>query len=697
MSNEGNVERREILPLMGPGKKQGKWFMAFCPAHADGSKHGGRAGHSLGLSDDGVLRCFAGCSFANVMKALRAGANDRPAEQPREPRRTGGGFNLVKAYEYRTPEGELVGVKGRFERPDPEGSKPEKSFRWRLPEGTYEQGLGGLRMVDMPLWGADTLKDVPLDQRVWIAEGESATEAIRARNEIALCGPWGASQREFGDAFNVLAGRDVILWPDNDPPGRDYMAAVRKHLLQIARSVAVVTAPVPPKGDAVEYFQAGGTVEALLANVVTRATVDVLAPDHLIVRVPSDSGPVAFEFARLSKTAGAMDCELTVSHLSPVAEREPYSQRINLLSQSARAGLERALGMQFGKDGINWTTAISTAYSRVRATFLEMDRALQIGALPEMSRPTFLVDTILPEGQPTIVFGDGSSGKTMISYALGLSVALGGDFCGLPVKQGGVLILDYETNGATARFRFRRLLTGMALDPDLLTEIPVHYVPAMGIPLPDQVDALERTIRAKGISLLIIDSAGAACPGKPEDSVAALAYFNALNRLNVTSLTIAHVNRGDAATSSYRPFGSTFWHNMARRTWFVRRDTEEESDEVDVGLICRKVNDGRMPKPLAYRMTFRGDTGPITFQTQAFRDVAAFANERPAGEVIHEYLVANGHATIAQIAEATGLANDNVKSVLYRGRDKVFSHISSGTGRGKVATWGALTDSEQAS
>jgi hypothetical protein len=687
MSNEGNVERTEILPLLGPVKKQGEWVMAYCPAHADGTKHNGKGGHSLGLSNEGVLRCFAGCTFADVMKALRERAPEirKPVAGARS---SGDGFTLKKAYEYRDHDGKVLAVKGRFERPNPDGGKPEKSFRWRLPESDYKDGLGGAKVADMPLWGADELG--PIDQRVWFAEGEAATEAIRARNEIAVCGGWGASQREFGDAFEVLRGRDVILWPDNDPPGREYMAAVRRHLAGIARSVAVVTAPVPPKGDAVEYFQAGGTVEALLANVVVRPTVDVLSPDHFIVRIPTDSGPVAFDFASMTRSGGALDCELTVTHLSPASEPEPYSQRLNLLSQSARAGLERALGLQFGKDGVNWTTVVSTAYARARQTFFDMDRGMQLGSLPEVTRQTFLVDTLLPAGQPTIFFGDGSSGKTMITYALGLCVALGTDFCGLKVEQGGVLVVDYETSPEAMRFRFRRLMLGMGVDASLINDIPVHYWPGNGIPLPDHVEGLTRFIERHGINLVIIDSAGAACPGKPEDSVAALAYFNALNKLRVTSLTIAHVNRADAETSSYRPFGSTFWSNMARRTWFVKRDSEEESDEVDLGLMCRKVNDGPRPRNLSFRMSFSGSSGPVTFNPQAFREVAAFDSERPVRERVREFLVEFGQSTIAEIVEATGLANDSVKSVLYRGQDKEFTRIGAGTGRGNKVHWGVL-------
>ncbi len=70
------VSREEILRLhRGPWKKSGAWMMALCPvpAHGDGQKHGGKGGESLGISDRGILSCFAGCDFRNVMTALRAG------------------------------------------------------------------------------------------------------------------------------------------------------------------------------------------------------------------------------------------------------------------------------------------------------------------------------------------------------------------------------------------------------------------------------------------------------------------------------------------------------------------------------------------------------------------------------------------------------------------------------------------------
>lgn len=698
--DEGRVNRDEILPLLGPGKKQGAWRMAFCPAHADGQKHNGKGGYSLGLSDDGVLKCFAGCAFKDVLAALRqrAGVRAEPRQRRQErqarPAQESRG-DLKVEYDYRDAvTGDLIAVKGRFEKPLA-GGKPEKTFRWRLPTGTYEQGLGGKKLSGMPLWGAYELMNAPLDQRVWFAEGEKATEAIRRKGELALCGGWGAGSREaddFGDAFEVLRGRDVILWPDNDVPGREYMAAVRRHIRDIAASVAVVTAPVPPKGDAYEYFQAGGTVEALLSDVVTKTTTDILALDHFRVRVPTEAGVVSFEFEGVSKQGRDMSCELTVRHLAPDAEPEPYSQRINLLSQSARGQMETALRKQFDKD-IKWTAVVSAAWAAVRDAFSNQDRGIRMGSAPRVEKTTFHIETLFPEGQPTILFGDGGSNKTYLSYAAGAAIALGSSsFGGLAVRRRcGVLVFDYETGAAQARFRFTRILRGMGIDDQIIEDALnlFHYWPANGVPLADQVEALCRYIDRHDIGFVIIDSGADACGGEPEKAGPTLEYFNALSRVPATTVTICHVTSdSDGSAVTGRPFGSKFWHNRARRTWYVSRVSEEESDELDIGLLCRKVNDGRLAAPLSFRVSFAGDSGPVRFARQDFASVQAFEGERPLYERIRSALGTLGAMTTKALADELSVKDGVIRATLRRYEGTTFIRVAKGSGRGNTTTWG---------
>src|SRR5690606_31073758 len=106
-SAENLVDRREILRLGGPWLKRGDWMFMFCPVHDDGAKHGRKGGQSLGLSPSGVLKCFAGCDFRDVIAALRGPHYQRPPEPPRQiqpPSQE----RMVKLYEYKDEQGVVV-------------------------------------------------------------------------------------------------------------------------------------------------------------------------------------------------------------------------------------------------------------------------------------------------------------------------------------------------------------------------------------------------------------------------------------------------------------------------------------------------------------------------------------------------------------------------------------------------------------
>ena len=141
-----------------------------------------------------------------------------------------------------------------------------------------------------------------------------------------------------------------------------------------------------------------------------------------------------------------------------------------------------------------------------------------------------------------------------------------------------------------------RALHGPGALPDLV------YVPCQTEgPLSHQVDRLRAIFHEHRIEYAVIDSVALACDGPPEEAQAALGFFQALARLEVGSALIAHVNReGD----TNKPFGSAFWHNSARATWFVKRVQEIGTKSLEVGLFNRKVNDGAFSPPIGLRFEF---------------------------------------------------------------------------------------------
>ncbi len=78
----------------------------------------------------------------------------------------------------------------------------------------------------------------------------------------------------------------------------------------------------------------------------------------------------------------------------------------------------------------------------------------------------------------------------------------------------------------------------------------------------------------------------------------------------IGSLHVAHISKADG--SDQKPFGSAFWHNGARATWYVKR-AEGDSDEarVTIALYNRKANLGPLRPAIGYEITFSQDEGDV--------------------------------------------------------------------------------------
>ena len=168
-----------------------------------------------------------------------------------------------RSFRISEPSGTCVAVHRRLDRAD--GSK---QFWWEGPDGT--RGLGGRRTASLPLYRSETLRDAPADARVLIVEGEAAADAAAKLLplDLGVLGIVNGAPRCPDDAaFAVCAGRETWLWPDADPPGGRLMCTAATALHRVgATSVRLVTWPAaPPKGDAANFAEAGGTAVEMLA------------------------------------------------------------------------------------------------------------------------------------------------------------------------------------------------------------------------------------------------------------------------------------------------------------------------------------------------------------------------------------------------------------------------------------------------
>lgn len=150
---------------------------------------------------------------------------------------------------YRDANGRPQMVLYRFDLGQDDSGTPRKVFApltWCQHSGNGSlswrwQGLPEPR----PLLRLDELARRSLSPVV-LCEGEKAADAaaVLLPEHVATCWPNGTNSWQKAD-FSALAGRDVLLWPDNDAPGLKCMDAVAEYLRQLgATSVQTVALTV---------------------------------------------------------------------------------------------------------------------------------------------------------------------------------------------------------------------------------------------------------------------------------------------------------------------------------------------------------------------------------------------------------------------------------------------------------------------
>ena len=252
-----------------------KW-MARCPNHDDA-----HASLSVARGEDGRVLLFCHSCGKEATPAIVAkigltmrdlsptngDGQDRPAGPTREsaskPAKTYSTADEAIAAAARQTSGTLAHradytpdfIVARLQLPatDPETGKPEKTCR------PVSRNRNGWAIKDppglLPLYGLDKL---PPTGPVCIVEGEPKVDALRLIGLPAVTSAHGAKAADRSD-WAPLAGREVWLFPDNDPAGRDYAAAVTAILTALGCTVRIVNLPgLPVAGDVVDWLDPDG-------------------------------------------------------------------------------------------------------------------------------------------------------------------------------------------------------------------------------------------------------------------------------------------------------------------------------------------------------------------------------------------------------------------------------------------------------
>ena len=180
---------------------------------------------------------------------------------------------------------------------------------------------------------------------------------------------------------------------------------------------------------------------------------------------------------------------------------------------------------------------------------------------------------------------------------------------------------------------------------------------------------------------MILDSVAFACDGPPEAAEVASRYFQAVRQLGILgSLHIAHTTKGDHADK--KPFGSVFWHNGARSTWFVKlAEAIPGGNVVTIGLYNRKANLGGLRPSVGFEVTF--DEDRTRFRRVDVADVQDLAVELPLW-VRMKHAVAHRPMTLAALAEELE-ANVGSLDKAAKRKSKVFTRVDGDDGVARIA------------
>lgn len=225
-----------IAHALGRAQRHGKHgWRCLCPSHADSQP-------SLDIDPRGdrlLFQCRAGCDNATILAALRSrglwppsDAKPSPNSQRASPAAVPEDKSRIQptlahavwgaptdVYRYTDKTGELVGVVCRWDNPSSGKSKeilPALPYdnRWRCWKAMP---------TPRPLYRlADLLARA--DAQVLVVEGERKCDDAAALLPDMVVVTWAGGAKAIHQTdWGPLAGRRVVLWPDNDQPGQDAM------------------------------------------------------------------------------------------------------------------------------------------------------------------------------------------------------------------------------------------------------------------------------------------------------------------------------------------------------------------------------------------------------------------------------------------------------------------------------------------
>lgn len=288
--------------------------------------------------------CSAGGGYVDLARRLDVDLLEREEQVYAETMR----------WEIKDADGQVIATHIRKELPD--GS--DKIVPWETP---LDRPLS-----ELPLYGAHLVKHFDRSEPVFLTEGEKAADALTLKlGKQALGTVTGAYGTPSRDVLSITLGFDVHLWPDNDDPGRAHMKRIADELPDPPLFINWMEAP--PKGDAADFVEMGGTKEALTELV-----------GHSDLSLPSISSEVVVPYSHpvgvrevgtttedLEISAGVLDAVGILNYQAPSVrwqweDRIPVGGFVLLVSKPKVGKSQLLLGLALatsrGDNFLGWVT-----------------------------------------------------------------------------------------------------------------------------------------------------------------------------------------------------------------------------------------------------------------------------------------------------------------------------------------------------
>lgn len=225
-------------------RRSGSSWLARCPAHDDHtpSLSIGKAGGKV------LLHCHAGCPQRDVIEALKARGLWQP--EPKTDQR-----RIVATYDYTDEAGQLLYQVVRYE---------PKDFRQRYPDG--RGGWIWKKHSRQVLYHLPEVLENPI---IFVVEGEKDAETLRSWGFVATTNAGGANAPWLPQFTGALQGREVILIPDNDQPGKQRVLNIARALLGKVAKLTVLE--LEGAKDITQWFERGHSELELIAQLDSEA------------------------------------------------------------------------------------------------------------------------------------------------------------------------------------------------------------------------------------------------------------------------------------------------------------------------------------------------------------------------------------------------------------------------------------------